>query len=169
MDYKKHYNKLIERSKSRILEGYVEKHHIIPKCVGGTDDIDNIAILTPEEHYLAHQLLIKIYPNEQKLVYAAVVMSGYKKYKSVNNKLFGWLKRKNKALRKDRAKETKPRKKRILTEEHKLKIGLSRKGKSHSEESKKLISKNSSSALQKKKQELGYVRTFTPKRKKTTL
>ena len=166
MNYLKHYNALIERAKTRILEGYVEKHHIIPKCMGGTDVSENIVILTPEEHYVAHQLLIKIYPNEPKLIYAAVVMSGPKKYKNINNKLFGWLKRKNKVLRKDRKKETKPRKKRILTEEHKKKIGQAGLGRVKSDETKKLMSENIRLSLQKKKNELGYVRSYTPKRKK---
>ena len=72
MNYKKHYDLLIERSKTRVLEGYVEKHHIIPKCLGGTDDKGNLAILTPEEHFLAHQLLIKIYPNSPPLILSLI-------------------------------------------------------------------------------------------------
>jgi hypothetical protein len=93
MDYKKHYDKLIERSKNRILEGYVEKHHIIPRCLGGTDDATNIAILTPEEHFLAHQLLVKIYPNSPPLVKAVVIMTTHQTQQRANNKLFGWLRR----------------------------------------------------------------------------
>jgi hypothetical protein len=49
--------------------------------------------LTPEEHYVAHQLLIKIHPTEPKLVYAAIMMSaGTQKHKR-NNKVYGWLRR----------------------------------------------------------------------------
>jgi hypothetical protein len=93
MDYKKHYDKLMQRSKQRTLEGYVEKHHIIPRCLGGTDDIANIAILTPEEHFLAHQLLVKIYPKSFPLVKAAVIMTAHQTQQRANNKLFGWLRR----------------------------------------------------------------------------
>lgn len=71
MNYKKHYDKLMERSKYRIPDGYVEKHHIVPRCLGGKDEVDNIAILTPEEHFLAHQLLVKIYPKSSPLIKAA--------------------------------------------------------------------------------------------------
>lgn len=94
MNYKKIYNDLIERSKNRSLDCYTEKHHIIPKCIGGDDNKNNIAILTPEEHFLAHQLLLKLYPNNPKLVYAAVRMTQHHTSERINNKLYGWLKRK---------------------------------------------------------------------------
>ena len=93
MNYSKHYILLIERSKNRILEGYVEKHHILPKCLGGTDDRNNIAILTPEEHFLAHQLLIKMYPGNRDLIYATQLMTVHHTDSRVNNKLFGWLRK----------------------------------------------------------------------------
>lgn len=93
MNYSKHYNLLIERSKSRILEGYVEKHHIVPKCLGGSNDKSNIAILTPEEHFLAHQLLIKMHPGNRDLIYATQLMSVHHTNARVNNKLFGWLRK----------------------------------------------------------------------------
>ena len=62
MNYKKIYNALIERAQNRIIDGYAEKHHIIPRCMNGTDDKENIVELTPEEHFVAHQLLVKILP-----------------------------------------------------------------------------------------------------------
>lgn len=94
MNYYKHYNLLIERSKNRDINCYVEKHHIIPKCLGGTNDNSNLVNLTPEEHYLAHLLLIKIYPNESKLIYAARMMTIDGRDTKRNNKIYGWLKRK---------------------------------------------------------------------------
>ena len=62
MNYERIYNQIIERSNSRILKGYKEKHHIIPKCLGGCNDKTNIAILTAREHFICHMLLCKIYP-----------------------------------------------------------------------------------------------------------
>ena len=57
MNYKKIYENLMSRAKNRsILQGYTEKHHIVPVCIGGDNDKENIVKLTPEEHYLAHQL-----------------------------------------------------------------------------------------------------------------
>lgn len=93
MDYKKHYDLLIERAKTRQLTGYVERHHIVPRCIGGADDQSNLVELTPEEHYVAHQLLIKMYPDNDSLVYAANKMTVSSKYTKRNNKQYGWLKR----------------------------------------------------------------------------
>lgn len=94
MNYKLIYENLINRAKLRILEEYTESHHIIPKCIGGNDDESNLVDLTPEEHYLAHLLLVKIYPTESKLVYAANMMTVGTQYAKRNNKTFGWIRRK---------------------------------------------------------------------------
>lgn len=89
MNYLKIYNNIINRGKNRILTTYTESHHILPKCMGGTDDLDNLVKLTPEEHYVAHQLLAKIYPNEPKLIRAANMMIPNRP----SNKSYGWLKK----------------------------------------------------------------------------
>ena len=102
MNYKKHYDLLIERSKIRQSIGYVEIHHVIPKCIGGTNDKSNLVKLTPEEHYLAHQLLVKIYPGNDRLVYAVNNMTVSSKHTKRNNKLYGWLKRKYQSVCKKR-------------------------------------------------------------------
>jgi hypothetical protein len=88
MNYLRHYELLINRAKLRKLEVY-ETHHIIPRCVGGTNDLENLVNLTPEEHYIAHQLLIKIYPGNPKLIYAAMMMTRGRS----SNKIYGWLRR----------------------------------------------------------------------------
>jgi len=94
MNYQKHYDNLINRARNRILNSYVESHHIIPKCVGGTNAKSNLVDLTPEEHYVAHQLLVKIYHNEQKLVYALrmMCMAGNGKVKR-RNKEYAWVRK----------------------------------------------------------------------------
>lgn len=101
MNYKKHYDVLIERSKNRTLTGYTEKHHILPKCMGGTDANHNIVSLTPEEHYVAHQLLVKIY-NIPSLVYAANMMTAASNTHGRRNKLYGWLRKRLQAAAKQR-------------------------------------------------------------------
>ena len=53
------YYNIIEQSKSRNINGYIEKHHIIPKSLGGTNDKSNIAILSAKEHFICHRLLPK--------------------------------------------------------------------------------------------------------------
>jgi hypothetical protein len=94
MNYNKHYATLIERARHRVLKEYTEKHHIIPRCLGGSDDKENIVALTPEEHYVAHQLLVKMYPKEHKLIYAANMMTVKAGNLLRNNKRYGWLKKK---------------------------------------------------------------------------
>ena len=90
MNYELHYSRLIEKAKGRSIEGYTERHHIIPRCLGGSDDADNLVRLTPEEHYVAHQLLVKMHPTNHKLINAAAMMIP----KRPSNKLYGWLRRK---------------------------------------------------------------------------
>lgn len=94
MNYKSIYDNLINKALNRNLKEYGENHHIIPSCIGGSDDQSNFAKLTPEEHYLAHQLLVKIYPNHSNLIYAAKMMTiSTKNADRSRNKLYGWLKR----------------------------------------------------------------------------
>ena len=92
MDYKKHYDLLIDRGRNRNLEGYKETHHVLPRCLGGTDDPDNLVDLTAEEHFLAHQLLVKIYPQNKNLIYACHRMV-YSKNGLMTNKMYGWLRK----------------------------------------------------------------------------
>lgn len=102
MDYQRHYNLLIEKAQQRTTDLYTERHHIVPRCLGGTDDKDNLVALTPEEHYVAHQLLVKMYPENASLVYAANKMTVSSKWAPRNNKLYGWLKRKYQSVCKQR-------------------------------------------------------------------
>lgn len=68
MDYQKHYNLLIQtRQKENRIKGqgiYYESHHIIPKGLGGSNNKDNLVLLTPREHFIAHWLLYRIYKNK---------------------------------------------------------------------------------------------------------
>lgn len=75
MNYQAIYNNLIERGKSRTLEGYCEKHHITPRCMGGNDNPENLVKLTAREHFIAHRLLTKIYPSNNKLKSAVFFMT----------------------------------------------------------------------------------------------
>lgn len=68
MNYQKIYNNIINKYKTLNLEKhkgiYLESHHIIPKCIGGTDIIDNLVNLPAREHFICHLLLTKIYKND---------------------------------------------------------------------------------------------------------
>lgn len=68
--YLNRYNRLIDHYKQLHLEGYTETHHIVPRCMSGTNDEDNLVKLTAKAHYVAHHLLHKAYPNNRKLALA---------------------------------------------------------------------------------------------------
>lgn len=67
------------KSKNRIRtvgDGY-QIHHIIPRCMGGTDDPDNLVILTYKEHRVCHRLLINLTTGEykHKMMYAYLLFN----------------------------------------------------------------------------------------------
>lgn len=104
MNYSAHYERLIARARDRVLDGYVERHHVIPKCMGGSDKRENLVQLTAEEHFVAHQLLHKIYPDVRGLSFALVSMTG-NPYGHRGNKLYGWIREKNSAFASESQKE----------------------------------------------------------------
>ena len=65
MDYHRIYTELINNRKSNPVSGYTENHHILPKCVGGGDEPENLVSLTGREHWIAHLLLHKIYKRKE--------------------------------------------------------------------------------------------------------
>ena len=75
MDYRRIYDQIIDRGKERVLEGYREKHHIIPKCLGGTNEKQNLVELTAREHFICHWLLTRMFPSNAKISYAFWAMS----------------------------------------------------------------------------------------------
>lgn len=58
--YTKKYFCLIEFAQKQIIDGYYEKHHIVPKCLGGLDNPENLVKLTARQHFIAHLLLTKM-------------------------------------------------------------------------------------------------------------
>jgi len=100
--------------------------------MGGTNDSDNLVDLTPEEHYVAHQLLAKMYPNQTKLSYAAACMGSIR----ANNKLYGWLR-----IRiSDNMKQNNPNAGGEARRRYSSKYGAPNKGYVHTAATKKLLS-----------------------------
>jgi hypothetical protein len=90
MNYTKHYDLLIEKYglKYKPKEGYYERHHILPKSMGGSDCEENLVYLTGRQHFIAHCLLFKIYRN-QKMAFALYAMKNSKNNKEIpNGKVF---------------------------------------------------------------------------------
>ena len=87
------YMQLIQRCQSMTneeLSGYNEKHHILPKCMGGTNDKSNLVLMPVRYHIMAHIILVEIYPENFKLNYAIQLMfySSLPKLKNVIDKHF---------------------------------------------------------------------------------
>ena len=65
--YAKWYYIIIDAAKERMInDEYYEKHHIIPKSLGGSNDSSNLVHLTAREHFLCHWLLTKMCEGEAK-------------------------------------------------------------------------------------------------------
>lgn len=74
MDYKNAYDNLITKALKNVPTENYEVHHIIPKCLGGSDCSTNLVKLTFRQHYIAHWLLWKIYQTKE-LCYAFYMMN----------------------------------------------------------------------------------------------
>jgi hypothetical protein len=80
MNYEKHYCALIDKYgvSSKPLYGYYERHHVLPKCMGGKDVYENLTYLNARMHLLAHWFLMKSFPDEKglKIAYATMCTRG---------------------------------------------------------------------------------------------
>lgn len=76
MTYEEFINNILEtRGRFECDEEYHERHHIVPKCMGGTNDEENLIDLFAREHFEAHRLLALENPDNEKLVYAWWMMA----------------------------------------------------------------------------------------------
>lgn len=57
------------------MDEYHERHHIVPKCLGGTNNEENLIDLYAREHFEAHRLLALENPDVKGLTYAWWCMS----------------------------------------------------------------------------------------------
>jgi hypothetical protein len=133
MNYFLTYQRLIAKAKARVCpNGYVERHHILPKALGGSDDSSNLVALTAREHFLVHLLLAKIHGGDMWL--PVVRMKSFKDGTKANSRLYEMARVANALEVGKRLKGSK------LSEEHKRKIGESGKGAKRSEETCRKIS-----------------------------
>jgi len=78
MNYERIYNNIIEKYQKLNLKknksSYLETHHIIPRCCGGSNNKNNLVTFTGKAHFICHLLLTKMYLNDikkhQKLLFA---------------------------------------------------------------------------------------------------
>ena len=93
--YTKWYYAIIQKASTRNTPNSIEKHHIIPTCLNGTNKKSNIALLSPREHYICHLLLTKMTEGQEryKMAFALSMMSNIKnigngRYTSPNSRLY---------------------------------------------------------------------------------
>lgn len=176
MDYKKVYDLIILNAKydNRIKlrssdEGYIyyERHHIIPKCLGGDNSKENLVLLTAKEHFLAHKLLVEIYPENSKIFWAfhrmffsdsnrkikinsreylrlkilsSINLSKLHKGKVINQKQIEFLKKRNKGSGNPMFGKISYNRGKTFSTEVRNKVSQSLKGRKFTEEHKKNIS-----------------------------
>lgn len=135
--YTKWYYAIIQAAQNRRLESNirVEKHHIIPRSLGGGNEVTNLVALTLREHYICHLLLTKMCTGKalHKMIRAAWMMAKTRKNIPVTSRTYAYLKE-----------QAAP-----LSEEHKKKIGEANRKKSQDPE----VSRKKSEAAKKKWQD----------------
>lgn len=144
MNYEKIYKDLINQATvDPKPDDYKELHHIIPRCLGGNDDRNNLVKLTARQHFLSHWLLYKIHRTPE-LVYAwncmRVIGKGQES-RNVNSHLFEYAKRhKSKILSENSFGENNNFYGKKHTEESRRKMSEKLTGKKHSEETRRKMS-----------------------------
>jgi hypothetical protein len=126
--FSKYYFNIISRAKARVLDSSIkiEKHHILPKSLGGTNDPSNLVSLTLREHFICHMLLVRMTNGKErtKMVYALWKMCHSTKEKlnafKLNSRTYDSVKS---LMSKSRTSDD-------FTPEWRAKISASRKGKS---------------------------------------
>jgi len=123
--YTKWYFNIINSEITKIHE-YSEKHHIIPKSLGGTEHSSNIAKISGKAHFICHHLLTKMLNGKEKqkmwLAFKALLMGNNKqksRYNKINPKLFSELRRQVSILMSEKMKN------RIFSDETKYKMSQS--------------------------------------------
>lgn len=114
--YSNWYFCIIENAKNTVVSG--EKHHIMPRALGGNDDSYNLVKLTSRQHFVCHLLLVKMVEglDRSKMAFAVRMMTNTRQQK-VSSRIYE-----------------------IVRREHSEAIRALRLGSKHSDETKARIS-----------------------------
>jgi 5-methylcytosine-specific restriction endonuclease McrA len=156
--YTKWYYEIIKQASEDVnrSSSYIslEKHHILPRSLGGEDSIFNLVSLTPREHFICHLLLTKMLTGEakSKMVYALMLMKSKSRWLDRENTTKYSFKFKNLYQQVEFTEEHRKnlsiaqigKKRGPMSEEHKRKISEGNKGKNvgkiRSEETRQKLS-----------------------------
>jgi hypothetical protein len=130
------YNELISSRLNRVVleHAYYENHHILPKSLGGSNNSDNMILLTAKEHFIAHLLLSEMCINDnhrRKMQFALQKMMGNHSNRNI------WSSAQYELARLKNLKALRGRK---FTNEHKKRLSESNKGVKRSKETKERLS-----------------------------
>lgn len=144
LTYEEFINNILEtRGRFACGDEYHERHHIIPKCMGGTNDEENLIDLYAREHFEAHRLLALENPNVQGLVYAWWMMchipGSSKRRNEITSEEYEEARNKNSEALKGK---NHPQYGTHRSEETKLKISNAHKGKKLSDTTKEKLSES---------------------------
>jgi hypothetical protein len=169
--YKVWHDNIIANAQSRVLNCYKEKHHILPRCLGGSNDKSNLVELTAKEHFIVHMLLCKFTKGNAyyKMLYAfksmcQLINNNHKRHYKITSRIAENLRleaEKNNPVYRDNVKDkiSKANKGKTRNKSVRLKMSKSKKGNKnalglrHSEEFKKrlsIINKGNNHALGRK-------------------
>lgn len=139
--YTEWYIKLVESRKNRKLSDktYYEIHHIIPKCIDGSNEDENLVKLTLREHYIAHLLLTKMFSDKIITSKMYFGLSTFRQSHNESRKNYKFTSHQYKVLRESHYKSLSlnhPMKGKTPSKETKDKISKANTGKIRSEEFK---------------------------------
>ena len=148
--YTRWYYNIIDRAVTRKLsmDIYKETHHVIPRCLGGGDNTDNLVDLTAREHFICHWLLTKMTngADQKKMAYACKMMMhshghGQQRYR-ITSSVYESLKQNLNTILKNR----------VFTDSwrEKLKISAQRRARNEGPEQKAIRSANRISGNKKR-------------------
>ncbi len=132
------------------IDVYTEKHHIIPRSMGGTDRKTNLARLTAREHCLVHLLLVRMTEKENHYKMVTAIWYMLHSYKTddsyrLNSRVFQKIREIHSSIQRERqklrrasdetrAKQSAAHKGRVKSPEHLANLAASQKGKKLSPE-----------------------------------
>lgn len=145
--YLKWYMRLVSKQEQNC---YTEVHHIIPRSMGGTNSKDNLVPLSLKAHLVAHHLLTKITSGGdlRKMLYAYRAMSNlniHGKRTKITTRQYAFIRQSLRGLPvsdQQRLNMRNAQLGKVLSEEHRKKIGDGGRGKKRTLETRQNISES---------------------------